>query len=826
MPAGMPFFEGRGPDPGRTQREKENNMQKQSLNLDWTFREKDVFFLEIPKEAQRIDLPHDYIINRPRSASAYGGAPNGFFGDGEGVYEKILEIPDAWAGKRIVLDVDGAYMNAEVELDRQLIAMHPYGYTPFLADCTGRLTPGTHHLKIKTQSRQPSTRWYSGGGLYRGVSLWVGEETGILPWDLFVSTPLVSAGKALVKAEVTLSTAAAAPKEAAVTASVIDARGETVAEGVLHTQVIPGEKRQSGLGLTVDHPALWSPEAPNLYTLWVKVSVPGQAEETAETVFGIRKYEADAEKGLRLNGKPIKLKGGCIHHDHAFLGSAAYPRAEERKIQILKAAGYNAVRISHYPPSLAMLEVCDREGMILLDEAFDCWRIGKVAMDYHLYFEDWWERDVTAMVMRDRNHPCVFSYSIGNEIGERDGSGDGYTWAHRIADKIRSLDSTHFVTSAVCGIFDADAFEQAVKEAGGPDKVNFQNLAQKQKDRDVWGMKTADYASALDVVGYNYLYERYAEDRTKFPGRVIIGTETHPFNTYDYWKATMDNPHVIGDFIWTAFDNLGEAGVGRVVWKNSNEDHGFMGGYPWRSCFQGDMDLCGYRTAQSFYREIMWEAFEGGSDKMALYTTHPCHYGEEFWGTGWHWREVEDTWTYGEEWIGKPVSVFAYADAEEVEFLLNGLSQGKARVEKLEATLDIPYEQGRLEAVAYRGGKKIACAVLETTGPAVRITAAADRPEIHADRQDLAYVALTLTDEKGARVPYETRTIHFEVSGAGRLAGLGNGNPCTEENYGTPFCLAYEGRAMAAVIAERPGDIQIKAWAEGIEPTEIRIRAK
>ena len=800
-------------------------MRKHSLNLNWTFRDKDVFFLEPPREAQHIDLPHDFIVNQPRSAAAYGGAPNGYFGDGEGIYEKTLEIPEEWAGKRILLDIDGAYMNAEVELDRQLLALHPYGYTPFLTDLTGRLAPGTHALKIKTQSRQPSTRWYSGGGLYRGVSLWVGEETGVLPWDVFVSTPEVAADRALVKAEITLTTAAAAPKQALLQVCAVNARGETVAQAKQYTQVLPGDRAKTELLLEVKDPALWSPEAPNLYTLRVAVSVAGQPEEEAETVFGIRKYEVDAVRGLRLNGKPLKLKGGCIHHDHGFLGSAAWPRAEERKIQILKAAGYNAVRISHYPPSLAMLEVCDREGIILLDEAFDCWRMGKVAMDYHLYFEDWWERDVTSMVMRDRNHPCVFSYSIGNEIGERDGSGDGYVWAHRLADKIRSLDPTHFITSAICGIFDVDAYAQAVKEAGGdPAKVNFQNLEQKRKERDYWGEKTAPYAAALDIVGYNYQYQRYAEDRERFPGRVIMGTETHPFNTYDYWKATMDNAHVIGDFIWTAFDNLGEAGVGRVVWNRSGGDHGFMGGYPWRTCFQGDMDLCGYRTAQSYYREIMWEAFEGGSDKMALYTTHPCHHGDEFWGTGWHWRDVEDSWTYGAEWIGKPVPVFAYADADEVEFVLNGKSVGRAKVEKLEASMEIPYAQGRLEAIAYRGGKQIACAALETTGPACGITAVADRAEIRADRQDLSYVALTLTDERGARVPDEARKIHIEVTGAGRLAGIGNGNPCTEENYGAPECLAFEGRAMAAVVADAAGEIRVRAWAEGIPPVETVIR--
>ena len=800
-------------------------MRKENLNLGWSFRDRDVFFLDKAPDARAVDLPHDFIINTERTPDAAGGAPNGFFGDGMGIYEKTLEIPEEWAGKRTVLDLDGAYMNAEIMVDDDLVAMHPYGYSPFLADLTGRLNPGKHRLKIKVQSRQPSTRWYSGGGLYRSVSLWVGEETGILPWDLFVSTPRADAEEGLVKAEIALSTASPVPKDAVIAAFAIDAAGKTVAEGRITTRVYPGEKTQTGLMLLIRNPALWSPASPNLYRLLVTVSVAGQADEIAETVFGIRVYEADSVRGLRLNGMPLKLKGGCIHHDHGFLGSAAYPRAEERKIQILKAAGYNAVRISHYPPSLAMLEVCDREGIILLDEAFDCWRMGKVPLDYHLYFEDWWERDVTAMVLRDRNHPCVFSYSIGNEIWERDGSGNGYAWAHRIADKIRSLDSTHFITSAMNGIFDMEAVRKAIEEAGSPEKVNFQNLDQIQREKDIWGEKTADYASALDIVGYNYLYQRYAEDRTKFPGRVIMGTETHPFNTYDYWKATLDNPHVIGDFIWTAFDNLGEAGVGRVVWNSTGEDHGFMGGYPWRTCFQGDMDLCGYRTAQSYYREIMWEAFEGRSEKMALFTTHPFHHGDTFWGTGWHWKDVADSWTYGEEWIGKPVPVYAYADADEVRFTLNGAPVGTSPVEKLEAFLEIPFAPGTLEATAYRDGKAIASAVLTTAGAAAQITAVPDRHEIRADRQDLSFIALSIVDDQGARIPCEDRMIHIEVSGAGHLAGIGNANPCTVESYGEPCCKAYEGRALAAVIADEAGEIRIKVWADGIPPREIAVTA-
>lgn len=792
-------------------------MQKYNLNKNWEFYENNHGNMFVPfgevLNKKTVNLPHDFIYTKPRSADAAGGSANGYFGEGQGTYLKDLEIPEEWIDKRIILDIDGAYMNAEILLNQELLALHPYGYTPYLVDLTKNVKPGVNKLKITTQSRQPSTRWYSGGGLYRSVSLWVGEPICIEPWDLFVTTPEVSIERATVNANITVSSMAKETETVTISCTVKSPGGESVAEGCTQLIVIPGKKAVTDITMTVMEPALWDLETPNLYTLETTVAAGSQDEERVETTFGIRSIEADAENGFRLNGREIKLKGGCIHHDHAFLGAAAYPRAEERKIEILKAAGYNAVRISHYPPSLAMLEACDRLGVLLLDEAFDAWRIGKVPMDYHLYFEDWWERDISYMVLRDRNHPCVITYSIGNEIGERDGSGNGYYWAHTLADAIRSLDATRFVTSAICGVFDPDK-----------DMSNFDinNLSTMKQKRDLWGEKTADYASALDIVGYNYLYDRYASDAEKFPGRVIMGTETHPFNTYDYWKATMDNKHVIGDFVWTAYDNLGEAGVGRVIWESSDESKGFMGEYPWRSCFQGDMDLCGYRTGQSYYREIMW----GDSNVPVMYTTHPSHYGETFWGTGWHWYDVQDTWTFDDEWIGKPVKVDVYADADEAEFFINGEPAGHAPFEKLIATCDIPYQKGTVSAVVYKNGEKIGEAKLTTTGKAAGVTAQADRAVIAGDAQDLSYVALTIVDAQGARVPYETSRITVEVSGAGRLAGIGSGDPKSSENYGDPFCLAYEGRAMAAIIADAPGTIHVKVTAEGIGSTEIDITAE
>lgn len=777
-------------------------MEYIDLNKGWSFYESDesMSFIFSKPEAVTVDLPHDFIIHKPRSADAPGGCGNGFFGQGEGVYKKLLNIPDSWKNKTVILDIDGAYMNTEIAVNGELIGLHPYGYTPWLADISRGLRFGgkKNELKIITQSRQPGSRWYSGGGLYRSVGLWVGNKVYINPWDVFVTTQRADAKGAELCMEVTVTNHSGEHFEGRLICSVCDGLDRTCASGELLVAVAAGEKLCKKIMLTLESPRLWSVKQPDLYsfkTVLINGGDQSVVDEAAST-FGIRTITADAKNGFLLNGESIKLKGGCIHHDNGLLGACAYPKAEARKIQLLKAAGYNAVRISHHPPSRVMLEACDRLGMLLLDECFDVWRMGKTPLDYHLYFEDWWERDIEAMVKRDRNHPCVICYSIGNEIGERDGRGDGYAWAKRLNAKVKALDDTRPTLTAVCGVFDDD------DDIG----TNFEANALVD-EKDIWGKRTEKFVEPVDIVGYNYLYQRYEKDHERWPKRVMIGTETHAYTTYDYWEQVKKHPYVLGDFIWAAVDYLGETGCGKVYWENDREKFSFMAPYPWRTSWQSDLLMTGERRPQSYYRELMWEH----SQKTYLFTTHPKHYGEKSFGTPWRWDDVDFSWSFGDEWIGRPVAVEAYSPGDYVEFFLNGRSFGTSAVSRLKASLDIPYEPGILEAVTYKEGRVLSRAVLETAGEASKLLIVPEEDFLTADGMDLAYIHIYAADEKERRVLGDEREIRVSVQGPAKVLAVGSGSPCTKDLIGTQACHMYRGAALVILKAAEPGTITVTA---------------
>ncbi|NLG26085.1 MAG: glycoside hydrolase family 2 protein [Clostridiales bacterium] len=778
-------------------------MKRIAIDAGWRFGETEdgYLFASGPAAWREVDLPHDFILTRPRRAEAAGGASTGFSGDGQAIYEKDLDIPADWRGRRVLLDVDGAYANAEVSLEGELLALHPYGYTPFLTDLTPALQfGGRNRLRVATQSRQPSSRWYSGGGLYRGVALWVGGAVYVSPWDIFVTTPVARPDGARAAAQIAVTSALDRGCEATVRARAIGPDGAVAAQAQGVVALCAGGRAQLTLEMPIDRPALWDLDQPHRYTLAVEVSAEGEVTDQAEVRFGIRSIEIDAERGFRLNGRPLKLKGGCVHHDNGILGACAYPAAEGRKIRLLKEAGYNAVRSSHNPPSLKMLEECDRQGMLMMDEAFDVWRQGKKPMDYHLYFEDWWARDIEAMVLRDRNHPCVFSYSIGNEIGERDGSSDGAAWSARLADAVRALDPTRPVTSAVCEIF---------PQGGAPDPAR-------------WAERTGPYCRPLDLVGYNYLYDRYETDGRAFPGRVIAGTESMAHHSYDNWQAVLSNNHVIGDFLWTAWDYMGEAGLGRVMWGATEKPENGLGKYPWRTALSSDFDLCGNPTPHGRYHRILW----GEEAGPALFTAHPARFGQPFTGLGWHWRDVQDSWNFDREWLGRPVAVEAYADADEVEFLLNGRPLGAAKVEKLIATIDVPYEPGELVAVARRGGAEVGRMALATAGAPARLALRADRTALCADRIDLCFVEIEIQDAQGRRVPDAALAIEAEAARPGALAGIGNAAPVTEDDAKESSCRAFGGRALCAVKALEKGVFELCVRAEGLPEARLTFKAE
>lgn len=803
-------------------------MQKIAFNAQWN---RTVHSSQAPSDffggesTKVVDLPDDFIIDLPRRADAIGGPFNGFFAGGSASYTKKFPTEDGWQGKTVLLNLDGAMANARVSINGNNIAMHPYGYTPFVVD----LTPWLRHngkantLQISTQSWQPSSRWYAGGGIYRQVTLWVGGEWYLDPRDVFLTTPVAEADRAVVHAAVTATNTGSAARRAALTLRIVDAGGQEVGSGVAQIELAPG-RTGAQVQVEVEQPRRWDDLDPYLYTALVELAAEGSEADLYTCNVGIRKIEIDTKDGMRVNGRSLKLRGGCIHHDNALLGARALPRAEERKIALLKAAGFNAIRTAHNPPSEALLDACDRLGMYVIDEFTDVWRTGKMDLDYHLWFEDWWERDLTAWVLRDRNHPSIYCWSNGNEIRETSGGSNGAYWNRVLIEKTKQLDPTRCVTCG--GMFINMLYPKNPAETPllpiDEDEMSFFNdpsiadLTQQQKMQ-----RSEELRQPLDLMSQNYAYERYPLEAQLHPDLPMQVTETMGFYAWEYWQALKENPNAIGDFLWVAFDNLGEAGVGRVTWGAERPDfRAFAGPWPWMSCFQGDLDLDGRQLPRSYYHNVIWGLDQG----IHAFTTHPQHSGEPFASMGWHWYDVHKTWTFDRRWIGKPVEVQAYADCEEVEFLVNGKTAARLKPEKMIASATLPYEPGVLEVRAYRGGAVAAVEKIHTTGAPAQIVLTPDRQSISANGDDLCYVRVHVADQAGNVVVTSDVQLSAFVSGAGKLEGFGSGNPCTTESYGTGMRFVYDGYALICLRAGfEPGEIALTVAANGLPAAQLNI---
>ncbi|MDY3918921.1 MAG: glycoside hydrolase family 2 TIM barrel-domain containing protein [Candidatus Limivivens sp.] len=771
------------------------------------------------QEGETVDLPDDFLIDRERSPEAPGGPRVGYFPDGYAVYEKEFRAQEDWRGKRVFLNLDGAYMNTEITFNDHYLGHHPYGYAPFQKELTGFLRFDVpNKLSISVQGHQPSSRWYSGAGIYREVRLLVGEVCCLNPGNLFITTPEVEKERAVVRVEAEISNYG---KEDVAAKVRVILKKDGLEQASMEQEVwLKANERSGWQGeLEVENPILWDDRTPELYELSVGICAPGQEEDRTVQKIGIRKIEFSPEEGMKVNGRPVTLYGGCIHHDQGMLGAKAFPRAEERKIEKLKAAGFNAVRTAHNPPSRALLEACDRCGIYVLDEMFDCWRIGKNQNDYHLWFEDWWKRDLEATMRRDRNHPSVYCWSFGNEIPEvRNFHPESVYWTKVQADFIRSLDPSRPVTLG--GMFlpknlTCDGFPGGIRGPVPEPGVYIREEEENQYFREM--------IEQLDIVSFNYGFRNYEQFGKLFPGKVLQGTETEGIDTWGNREAVRQNPFVIGDFVWTAYDNLGEAGAGRSFREEPKERKGLMAEWPWLTCAQADLALDGERLPRSYYRKVIWGLDAG----IHVFAAHPEDTGKPLYGTGFHWHEVKKNWTFEQTYIGQPVEVEAYADCELVEFLVNGRSAARVVPEEMTAKAVIPYEPGELRAIAWRNGSPAAEDKLETTGKAVQILLKPDRYRVCPDGMDLSYVEIILADEKGRRVRGEDRMLTAVVSGAGRMEGFGSNNPCTEENFGTGCRRSWEGRAILVVrTGQIPGEVKVNVSAEGLTEGECILHAE
>ena len=793
-------------------------MQRMLFNFGWERALGKVLPWEKNENQVAVNLPDDFVLNLPRSAEAVGGARVGYTGDHYATYTKLFAKDPAWEGKRVLLYLDGAYMYTEVVLNKDRIGMHPYGYTPYKLDLTDKLRADLdNELVITTQTMQPSSRWYSGGGLYRGAELWIGEPVYLDPWDLRVTTPVAETKRGAVHVQADVTNTLPENKTAKVKVT-LSFDGGKAAEAEQTVIAAAGGKTAFDLLLLVDNPMLWDDETPNLYDLTIAVQAENGAEDVTRKKIGIRQITISADEGMRINGRPVTLFGGCIHHDNGILGARALPRAEERKIRNLKAAGFNAIRTAHNPPSDALLDACDRLGVLVIDEFFDCWRTGKNQNDYHLWFEDWWKRDIEYTMRRDRNHPSVYCWSFGNEIQEANGYSNGEYWMKEMADFIRSLDASRLVTCG--GMFlpkdmTCDGFPGG---PGGP-PARVDPYASVEETNRRW----ISMISNLDIVSLNYSFRNYAQFHKLFPDKVLQGTETQGIDAWGNREAVRANPHVVGDFMWTAHDNLGEAGAGRAYWEEPVKFTGLMGSWPWLSCYQGDLALDGERLPRSYYRKVIWGKDQG----LYLFTNHPENVGKKVMGTGFHWHDVRKVWTYPAQYVGKPVDVEAYGDADKVEFYVNGVLMATAQPEEMIFYATVPYEPGTLEAIAYKDGRKVAEDRIETTGPAAQVVLEADGTELIADGMELAYVTATLTDAEGRRVYDADVELTADVEGAAVLEGFGSNNPCTAEDFGTGRRFTWNGRATLVLRASlESGAVKVTVKTETLPEASMTLRVR
>jgi beta-galactosidase len=780
---------------------------------------------------EKVNLPHDFSIGLERTPQAGANASGGFFQGGIGTYQKEFQVLEEQKGKEFLLVIEGAYMNAEVYINGNLAMLHPYGYTEFHVKLTPWLKYGeTNKLKIVVNNNAlPNSRWYSGSGLYRHVWLMISEAVYLAPWSVSITTPMVTKESAKVKIETNISNDLEEEKQVSVLTTLFNKKGEEVTSCTSNVSLEGKKETKLEQELLVEAPELWSVDSPTLYEAVTRVKIEDLLLDETKTSFGIRTISINAKDGFQLNGTTIKLKGGCLHHDNGPIGACAFDYAEERKVKLMKELGYNAIRTAHNPPSTALLEACDRLGMLVMDEAFDMWRLKKNPYDYHLYFEDWWKKDLEAMIFRDRNHPSVIMWSIGNEIGERDGSSDGAKIAKELADYARSLDDTRAITNGICAIFlDAGEFGGILANifngsagdlADLPPEVH-ELLKECGRVTAEWGEITADYCSSLDVVGYNYLDNRYEQDGNTFPDRVICGTESYPKKIAAVWEEVLKHNHVIGDFSWTSMDYFGEAGIGRSFY---DETGSLFADYPWHISNCGDTDICGEIKPQGEYRKVVW------NERKVPYIVvlKPEHYGKKEIVSSWGWSDVIRSWSFpGTE--GQKVRVDVYSNAEEIELMINAKAVERKVVgieEPFKVSFDVAYEEGNIEAIAYTNNDEIGRDKLETVSRPASLILKADRIKLTAGYQDLSYVICEVVDENGRLVAYANNSISIEVTGEGSLQGIGTGDPMSTEGYVGSSRSAYKGKILAVVRSKAEGKILITARAEGLTEASLELES-
>ena len=727
-----------------------------------------------------VDLPHDWdIYEGPVSGKGITGTGGGWFQAGKGEYRKTFKSPDAEITK---LHFEGVYQKAEVYVNGQKAGQHHYGYTPFTVDVTPYLYKDKrlNEVTVKVDnSDQPNCRWYSGSGIYRHVWLETMPALHIAENGVFVTTPEVSEQQARVQVEVTIANESQVDRNATV----------VVGAAQMMVAVVAGQTKTVSTTLTVNNPRLWSPENPALSEINVQLKENGKTIDNATTTYGIRSFSFDAERDFILNGKPVLINGACVHHDDGVLGSRAFDDAEIRKVRQMKQAGFNLIRTSHNPSTRAFLDACDSIGMLVIDEAFDGWRTQKNPYDYSTVIDSCFHDDIHALVLRDRNHPSIISWSIGNEVIERKDIRVVYT-ARQMKAAILEKDATRPVTEALCAW-----------------------------DRD-WEIYDP-HAEVLDVVGYNYMIFKHASDHQRDPKRVIWQTESYPRDAFRNWAVVNDFPYVVGDMVWTGLDYLGESGIGRTYYKGEREGESWIeGGQPeWHGAPCGDVDITGWRKPISHYREMLWDK----DTPLYMAVKEPNGYHGEIHTTMWSVWPTWESWTWT-GWEGKPVDVEVYTHQPEVKLYLDDQlinTKQVSRNTEFKAVFSVPYKASTLRAEA--GGKSV---TLKTAGEPARLRLTPDRTVMTADGQSLIYVVAEVVDKDGIPVPEAAIPCEATIKGAGTLLAFASADLKDTEPYTSPRAKTWKGRAMLVIRStQKKGSVSVSIKSS-LPTATLSLKAK
>nr|WP_321353808.1 glycoside hydrolase family 2 TIM barrel-domain containing protein [uncultured Draconibacterium sp.] len=803
-----------------TQKETTIN-REESFDKDWKFIRADVpdgqNMAFDDSDWRMLDLPHDYSIEDqqekegvkqigPFSEESAGGASTGHVVGGTAWYRKHFTLKPEDEGKTIKILFDGVYMNADFWINGNHLGNHPYGYTAFAYDLTEYLNPAGEEnvLAVQVKNEGKNSRWYSGSGIYRNVRLLKLNPVHIDLWGVYITTPEVSKEKATVKIE-TQITASESAEGLSIKGQMINADGQIVAQW---NSPVDLKQASSVLQTELEYPSLWSPESPALYTAKIQLLDGDMVIDQHDEKFGIRSIDFSPEEGFLLNGESVLLKGGCLHHDNGPLGSAAFKAAEYRRVKTMKDNGFNAIRTSHNPPSKHFLIACDELGILVMDESFDHWQRGKNDQDYHLYFDDWWERDLESMVLRDRNHPSIVIWSVGNEINERADS-SGLAIFKFLREKVLTMDNTRPVTQAICHFWDHPGWD--------------------------WDRTIPAFAQ-MDIHGYNYQWKNYEPDHEKHAERIIVGTESFPKEAFDNWDLVEKHPYVIGDFVWTGMDYLGESGIGHN--NLDNENVGFLPDWPWYNAYCGDINILGYKKPQMYYRDVVWR-----NSELEMLVHEPVPDGRKEMVSMWGWPEEWKSWNWeGNE--GTALQVAVYTRCDQVRLELNGevigtkdvaqknsavqqmdIPSESRQIEALAAYFDVPYQTGELVAIGIKDGKEVVRQSLKTAGKPAALKVVAEKENVKASVNDLAYFNIEVVDANGNLVPNAELPVEFTIEGNGSLQAVANGNPKDMKSFQQPRVNTFRGKCQLIV---RPGEngaeIKVTATSEGLESSNYAVK--